>query len=353
MLSLLLGCDPPPKSIGDDILGTPDPHAPEWSHVLPAETFVFGIAATPDGGVAAIEHRYEPYEQRVVRYGADGGVLWQADVGSFWLNSIAVLPEGHVVVGGGTSGANEGSVHATLWRLSPAGTVDATYVHPSVDPEGAHAIEHLAVSGTGVAYVVSGGEVGRVDLDLVPQWSWTGFAGSVESLGVLPSGEVVTLEQHSWQEGTALLRTFTPAGLLANEEVVPRGRFAADEPLLRTEELDDGSLRLSAVGGTSTIDLTLAGDPPAAARRVAHGHGMVAVVGPEDAGTVMTVLQLDENGAELRALSRPPLAKDTVVPLDVAIAPDGSIYVSGHENVLVSETDPPIGHGFLLKLPPP
>jgi hypothetical protein len=62
------------------------------------------------------------------------------------------------------------------------------------------------------------------------------------------------------------------------------------------------------------------------------------------------LLQLDANGVELRTLTRSPLARDLVQPFDIAIAPDGSVYISGIEK---DQSDGPTDdYGFLLKLPP-
>jgi hypothetical protein len=368
VLSLLLGCIPQAKDVGDDVLDTGDPTdtdtgealdptALEWSYVLPAETAIPRITGMADGGVAAIELRYEPYGQWVTRYAPDGAVLWQVDLGSQWLHSIATLPDGRLVLGGTVE---QGGLRATLWRLSSAGVVEAMHVHPLPGDSASNAsVSDIAVSSTGLAYLVNNsgidvgtpaGELWWDDFELAPQWSWTGFPGHVAAVAVMPAGEIHTLEQHSSEDGTDLMRAFTAAGAPAGEQVVPRSRFADDQPLVRIEDMDDGGVRLLGEGGTSTLDMLLPTHPLLTHPRiVTHGHG-VAIVDVIDHDE-LTLLQLDADGLEIRSLVRPALAMNTVSPSDVVIAPDGSVYVSGYE---LDRTDPsPIMHGFILKLPPP
>lgn len=197
-----------------------------------------------------------------------------------------------------------------------------------------------------MAYLVSGGELGWTDLELSPQWSTSAFDGFVGDIALLPSGEIVTIEQHSWGDGTDRMRTFAADGTPVSDEVVVAGRFADDQPLVKIEDLDDFSSRLIGLGGTSALDVVFSSYPP----QVTHGNGVAAVTSNDLYELVL--VQLDADGKELRRLARPPLAQDIVSPLDVVIAPDGAVYVCGHE-LDHTEMGAPDDYGFILKLPPP
>lgn len=364
-LSLSIACAPPPKSVGDEALetgGDPtagsddgsgdalDPDAPLWSYVLPADVMIARMVGMPDGGVTTIAIELEMNQQWVTRYSPAGDVLWEVDVGSTWLYTIAALPDGRVVVGG----AQGQGPSASVWRLSPAGAVEATYTHPLLeDGESNRSVSEIEATGTGIAYVVQNrgvdagtplSELWWADLELVPQWSWGG-SHDIDGLAILPSGELLTLEEESPQDGTDRMRTFSPAGAPMGEQVVPRGRFADDQPLVKFEDLDDLSTRLVGLGGTSTIDVALPGFPVAAT----YGNGVAVVSLLPSSGEGMRLVQLDAAGVELRTVIRSPLQEEVVVPLDVVIAPDGAVYVVGYEKTPVEDPS----YGFILKLPPP
>lgn len=368
LLSLLLACTPFPKNVGDDELGADDdgsgesldPDEPLWSHVLPAETVLARIVGMPDGSVAAIELRYEPYEQRVTRYAADGTVLWQTDVGSHWLRSIAALPDGRLLVGGTTP---QGGLRATLWRLSSTGVIEATHVHPLPgDAESNASVAEIAVGSGGIAYLVdnSGVEPGTPgvelwwsDIDLVPQWSWASFDGYTADVVVMGSGEIRTIEQLSYEQGTDLIRAFAPDGTPTWDALAPLStRFADDEPLVLFENAD-GFTWLHGVDGTSPLDVMIPQPISDGGFTVTHGHG-VAAVRTTDLGMQLELFQFDEAGALVRQLTRPTLEKDRTAPLDIAIAPDGAVYIAGYEDADSGVEDVPgTNHGFILKLPPP
>lgn len=366
-LSLLLACTPLPKSIGDDELdddgGEPttadageessglDPSVPLWSYVLPADTMVVGLTGMPDGGVAVIEHRLEIREQHITRYDPAGAVLWRVEMDSWGIYEIAALADGRLFLGGTVR--VDGDLHAATWRMSASGDVEATHVHGSSEAGGIDSVTSLAVSEAGVAYhtdqtSLEPGEAANTlwwaDLELEPQWSTNDFEGSVESVGILPSGEVVTLEESPLGDGTSIVRTFTAAGAPVGDEVVPHSRFADDVPLLRIESAADGGGRIVGFGGTSSLDVLIPADPPASNRPSTHGNGAAAVATADDQ---LALFQVDGSGAVLRDVLLPPLSGESVSPLDVSIASDGSVYVCGYE------TEANIEHGFILKLPPP
>ncbi len=373
LLSGLLACTPLPTKLGDDLTGGDsdtaagtgaesdsgeglDPDGSEWSFMLPAETWVVSIATMADGGVTAIEHRQEQYEQRVTRYAADGTELWQVDIGSHSIGRLATLPDGALVVGGSV---DDGGLRAAVWRLSSAGAVEATHVHPLPGDAQSNAhVQALAVSSDGMAYLVNnygieegtpGSELWWVDLELEPQWSWTGFDGRADQVAVMPAGEIRSMEEGS-MPGTRLLRGFTPEGVPAWNEVLPRPtRFANDDPLVYSEYSEElQATRVHGVEGTLALDFVIPSPPSAGGIIVTHRNGL-ATVGTVDFGHQLSVTQFDAAGVQLRELVRPPLALDLVAPQDLAIAPDGAIYISGFEL-----TEPPgEPHGFLLKLPPP
>jgi len=364
-LSLLLACTPFPKNVGDEDLeagddptgGDDDDPEPLWSHVLSADSAIVRMVGMPDDGVATITLDLEAGQDRVTRYSPEGDVLWEVEVGSTWLDSITSLPDGRVIVGG----ARGRGPHATLWQLSPAGAIETTYSHPQPgDAESNGSVSELVVTGTGMAYVVQNRGVGAgapiselwwANLALEPQWSWEGLE-DLDDLAVLPSGEILTLEDHSYEDGTNLLRTFTPAGAPVDEQVVPRGRFADDQPLVKFDDLDDLNTRLVGVGGTSAIDMVVPGFPVAAT----HGHGVAVLSLFDFPSTGMKLVQLDAAGAELRTLTRLPLQEEVAAGMDVVIASDGSVYISGYETTPRTDEDPdqnnPL-YGFILKLPPP
>jgi hypothetical protein len=381
-LMLLAGCS---RSIGDDSVGgeggsgeggsfdgeSPNgvsadggsgadgPDAPLWTHVLESNTMVYRITAMPDGGVASIEIEFDTWEYWAARRAPDGSLLWRIELQDAWLDSIARLPDGRLFVGGVLHDA-EGE-HALVWRLSESGAIEASHTYAlsglGVDPT----VIDIEVAGDGVAYVVDNGAPGRGDatlwwanLDLEPQWSWTGYPSYVRDLAVLPTGEVLTLEPLSFEEGTDIMRSFTADGAPAGEQVVPRSTFAADEPLVQVELAEDDRVRLHGLGDTAALDVVLMEGPLAGPPWVTYDQGNVAVARPISSEHRLSLLQLDADGNELRTLVRSPLVMELVWVSDVAIAPDGSVYLSGTERHETDETGfPPLEHGFLLKLPPP
>lgn len=362
-LVLLLACDPSAKSVGDELLTASASSEPEWSYLGGDDTYALRITAMPDGGVAAIEHRQESFEQRITRYAPDGSELWQVDVGSSRLHAIAALPDGRLIVGGSV---DQGSGVAAMWRLSAAGAIEATRLHPILGPieDTFGEVDDLAVSSTGIAYLVSysgsndvgapASELWWVDLDLDPQWSWTGFEATAKKVTIMPSGEIRTIEPHLVQDEHERLRGFGADGTPTWDDVVPAGtRFAEGDPLLHVEPSGD-DLRIHAVGNTGTFDVLLTSNPMLAGAVVTHGHG-VAAVSSFAQGSELWVRQFDDDGTLVRELTRPPLAYQAVAPFDVAIAPDGSLYVSGMEVPQGEVEDEPQGpvHAFILKLPPP
>lgn len=365
LLSLLLACTPLPKNVGDDELDTDsagdtddalDPADSMWSHLHSPGSIVYQISGTPDGGVAAIERRDDTDEQWVTRYASDGSVLWQVDVGALRLRSIATLPDGRFVV---TGSMDDGGLRATVWRLSSTGAVEVTRVHPLPgDQDSSASARSLAVSSTGVAYIVANADIDaqtphtelwRVDLDLDPQWSWSGFEGYPTDLALLPSGEVRTLEQISVND-PKLLRTFDADGTPGGQLQLPdRSGFASDEPLVVHEHsLELAQLWIHAIEGVSSLDVVIPIQVSVGGHVVTHGHGL-AVAG--SSGSELLLHQYDEDGTLLRELAHPPQALDLVTPLDVVIAPDGSLYVSGVEQSPTNNGSS--AQGFLIKLPPP
>jgi hypothetical protein len=368
-LALLLACTPLPKSIGDDELDT-DPTGADpteggtsdelgtgdwlWSHASPAGTFIVGIAGMPDDGVAVVEHRQEIQDQRVIRYAPDGSELWRVDLGSWSINAIDVLDDGRLLLGGSTRN-DEGRLSAAVWRLSPAGVVEAMHQHATADDHHTRVMD-LTTHGTTAAYLVSnfGIEPGMpatelfvVDLGLAPQWSWNGFSGDAADVAVVPSGEVLTLEPYSLANGTDLRRTFDVAGTPTTEEEVPGGRFADDEPLVMLEAGPDGVDRLVGLAGT-VFDVLLAGDAELGPRVATHRHG-VAAVGASHG--MLALVQHDSAGNALRDLLVQRVLGGEATALDIAIASDGAVYIGGYE-LFDGEPDMPL-YGFILKLPPP
>jgi hypothetical protein len=403
-LSLLLGCEPPPKSIGDGMLGADDdpttsngsagepigepsgtddgntgqgpgessgagsdesstgepldPDAPLWSYVVPDYSFVFTVDGMPDGGVVTLELHYDhplevgPYVPMVVRYSPEGDVLWQNDLESPSLRSIDTLPDGRIFVGG-----TNGDGFATVWQLSSAGAIEETYSHPGTgDVEAGGGILGIMATGTGVAYTLQ--DLGTeppshalwwADLDLVPQWS--SVLLDTAAVAVLPSGDIVTIELQDIQTGDLLMRTFTADGTPTGAQVVPGGGFAGDDPLVRIES-GEGSTRLVGMFGTSALDVVL----PFRTATVSHdSNGGITVAATNESGqpgSGTTIVQLDASGTELRSVPIPSLGTGSANATDVFVAPDGSAYLSGFEYDFSPTDAPSSSRGFLIKLPP-
>jgi len=337
--------------------GAGDPDAPLWSHTFELDSMVSNVTSMPDGGVALIEIHWDTYEYWLSRRAADGSELWRVELEGAWLDSVTALPDDRLLVGG-VRHAIEDS-RAIVWRLSTTGEVEVTREHVLSGLGADPTLDGLALGDGGVAYLVNNSSpelddatLVWADLELAPQWSWNGFPGYVADVAVMPTGEILTLEGLSFEDGTDLLRTFTADGTPTDEQVVPWGSFAADQPLVQIDSSEDDSIRIHGVADTAALDIVLPQDPLVIVPWVTHNHGHVGVAGVADAGRQLTLLQLDASGVELRAVTRPPLHRDYVQPTDVAIAPDGSIYISGFEKAgelpgLAPE------YGFLLKLPPP
>lgn len=380
-LALLLACTPLAKSVGDDLDGgvSPsesgdessdegttgaglDPSVPEWTEVFPSDVLITKIVTTPDGGVAAIRHRQMTRELRVIRHAADGSFAWESDLYDSQLsyqiievNDLVSLPNGGIVVGGATLDEGHDGTHATLWALPANGGlgIGISTAPPREGRTNASVVE-LAVFGDRIPYLThhwSELEAPIVDLRFMDEGlgapeGWNDVPGPFHDVAMLASGDIATLEPNPAQVGTDRLRTFTELGDLSSEQVVPSGAFATDVPLVRLEYLDDGSTRL--VSDASDLDVILPGIPSA----VAHGPG-VAVVSPTAAGDGIALVQLDALGAELRAVDVPAPDGGTVTPLDVAISPDGSVYIAGHEQEPTRDDGAGPVHGFIVKLPPP
>jgi hypothetical protein len=388
-LALLLACTPMAKSVGDDLDGgSPsesgeessgeegsgdagsgdgavgsdfDPAVPEWTQVLPTDLVFVKIAATPDGGVAAIRHRRAMLEHRVLEYAADGSLDWESDLYEsqlddvvFEANDLVARHDGTIVIGGATLIEGRAGAVATIWELPGDGGVGITIFNESPrDRMDDASVTELAAFGNGIVYLVrewNDREAPFIELrfndGFGSEEGWNDVPGPFHDVALLASGDIATLELNSKDVGTDVLRTFTPHGELASEQVVPIGAFASDQPLVRLEYLDDGSTRL--VADASGLDVTLPGVPSA----VSHGPG-VAIVAPTEDGAGIAVIQLDALGNELRAAAVPAPGGGTVTPLDVAIAPDGSVYVAGTEQEPTRTDGPGPVHGFILKLPPP
>ena len=363
-LTLCVGCLPEPKSVGDDPAeddadhpdagetgddggpaDTAGPDADEWSHLFPAQTYIFEITSMFDGGIAAIEHRHETYEYRIIRYEPSGSIAWQVDFGSSRVRWLHALDDGGLIVAGA-----RGST-AALWRLSPTGTIEAEYSHPKegVPGERHSEIAHLAATSTGMAFIVRSflsqedgvrWELWWADSDFSPQWSWMDFEGFPYDLAVMPGGEIRVIEGPTSHE--VFMRGFDADGTPAWVEDVPAHTgFADEDPLVLLEPIDEGWW-MHGEAGTAAIDVVLPGGPWTAT----HKHG-VATVGVTDGGS-LSVLQYEDDGALVRDVALSPLELEFVTFADVAVAPDGALWISGHEQ----DGPPESSRGFIRKLPP-
>jgi hypothetical protein len=108
-----------------------------WTRLMggPVEDFANGIASTADGGIIVVGQIRTPLydaNARVVKFNSNGDIVWQKDFGGAArdnASSVAITPDGSIVVAGSSSGNNSGDLGTShgasdMWVLKLTGNGD-------------------------------------------------------------------------------------------------------------------------------------------------------------------------------------------------------------------------------------
>jgi len=369
---LLLGCSPLPESVGEgletgdggdpsgegltaDTNGSEDTAAgddtveddpePKWELLFESDTRCTDLAVMPDGGVIMLLRNTTAEgpgaERRLRRYTPDGTLAWQRPDGTEMLD-MTTLPDGRILVGGAVS---EAPRQAALWLLSPEGEVEATYVQP-LDGTGDDAlVTSVAAAPSGVAFIVVHlddespsdyiplrYEAASAGLDLVPLW-WIpevdALAANLHSVQIAASGSIRTLQLEFTPE-SGRMRTFSAAGVLEDDEVVPSwATFAVGEPGV-VLGYDAAGLHVQGLTeapelGDHLFEVELSNWPSAY-----HQDGLF--IGSAVPGsTAAWVRRLDVDGTQVYERTFAPSEGPQVLLNLVVPGPDESVYLCGAE----------------------
>ena len=103
-------------------------------------TTILSFAPRPDGRVVVGGSFHQPF-RRIMRITGEGALDPVFDPGegvqglTGWISSIAVQPDGRLIVAGGLSGF-DGATHSGILRLLPDGAVDTTFIGTGVESLG-------------------------------------------------------------------------------------------------------------------------------------------------------------------------------------------------------------------------
>ena len=372
-------CIPVPASVGegldeagddaetDDAVETEDAPAagglqPVWSELHEPGTRVGEMIGMPDGGLVTVNWTFSdhPIAVHMTRYDPDGTIAWTRPVDGKIL-ALLPLPDGRILAGGETNG----NLRASISILDGDGTSVANYVHPVPGPDPANSrVADIVVDDDDIFYLVSkagiepgvpGDELYRIGYDLAePELLYDGFEMSPNDLGLLPSGEILTVERMPPDYETERMRTFSPSGELLTVQQLPTdpiagSRFADDEPLVMLSWIE-GAVTLQGIDGTADIDLTLPSDSFGSGPMLTF-DGDVAMAVSGDGAESIDWFQYSAAGDLIRSGEFEPFQGDQHSPSDIVIAADGSLYIGGTE--ADSTMDVPYNvRGFVLKLPP-
>jgi hypothetical protein len=369
---LLLGCVPPPESLGegldtdtgssaDEGIGSGssagsvsadgtdesdeiDPE-PKWELVFDEFTMCTDLALTPDGGVAVLL-AYPDADgfiagRELHRYAADGTLLWQWADGTD-LVDVTTLPDGRMLIGGGTSPAQR---QAALWLLAPDGGLEASYVQPLDGTQDEALVRSVAASSSNVAFVIvhmdstsptndpTRYETGLAGLDLVPQWSTPEVDAKAEMLELhsvqLTASESIRTLQFEFEMEMTRMRTYSTTGVLESDAIVsPMLTFAAGEPGVLIG-YDDAGLHVQGLQGATFGQLLFAESFDSFPVGYHHDGLLIGGSAPESLG--VRILRLDIDGTQRYTRTLAPIEGPYAYLHNAVPGPEESVYLCGTE----------------------
>lgn len=368
---LLLGCVPPPESLGEGLDTDTDTGAeegigsgssagpvsadwtdgtdeidpePKWELVFDEFSMCKDLALMPDGGAVVFlgtrdaEGLITGHELR--RYAANGTLLWQRPQGTDIVD-VTTLPDGRILIGGSES---EAPRQAALWLLAPNGELEASYVHPLDGTQDDALVTSVAASPSGVAFVIlhlddtsespfdaSRYEAGFAGSDLVPQW-WApeadGHAMQLYGVQIAASGSIRTLQLEYEAEATRML-TYSATGVPEGDEIVsPTILFAGGEPGVLFG-LDETGLRVQGLEEATFGQLLFVEDFGSFPGGY-HQDGLL-IGGNAPGGIGVHVIQLDVDGSQRYIRTFAPIEGPYVSLYGAAPGPEESLYLCGAE----------------------
>ena len=341
LCSVLLawGCDPKAQTVGaglpGDGVGDSDDESwdEEWRVSGAIGAIVLAVAATPDGGVAALEQSPSGYV-RLRRYTADG-----AEVLSVRLQGLpdVLVAAGDELVVAGSRTQHDTVARASVWRLSGAGEVLASYEHPRPGTSNSFGLD-VAVQDGEVALLVGNWgtrtpdetqfEVVRLSADLEPLAEPIQFTGWIEDVEFAPDGGLLALETND--DGPDMLHRIGAAGDPASVEC--QTLLSGDAPPMCASSV--GTFSVTNIDTGETFDFGTFGFQGYAKASRAHA---IVFAGTVNDGQALRVAEVIEDGTLAREAEIPMSDEAAhVLPGAASRGDDGAVYVTLVEDRLDS-----------------